>query len=210
MKKISDSTIQRLSKYLRTLEMLEIMDVLTISSGRIAQIEQITSSQVRKDLSFFGSFGRRGLGYNVISLKKKIQGILGVNRPWNVAVVGVGNLGTALIDYNEMRRRKFNIRCIFDNDPAKIGSTIKGLVVQDVSALPKSVKEYNLQIGIITVPIHAAQQVADMLTAAGVRGILTFAPKTLTVPPGIFIQTEDTTTPLETLAYHLSKTRTIT
>lgn len=208
MKKISDSTIQRLSKYLRTLEMLEKMDVQTISSEKIAKIEQITSAQVRKDLSFFGSFGRRGLGYNVTSLKKHIEGILGVDRPWNVAVVGVGNLGTALIDYNEFRKREFNICCIFDNDTAKIGKKIKGLVVQSVSALPENVKKYNIKIGIIAVPAPASQQIADMLAAAGIRGILNFAPKTLASPQGVIIRTEDTTTPLETLTYYLSKART--
>lgn len=208
MKKISDSTIQRLSKYLRTLEMLEKMDVQTISSEKIAKIEQITSAQVRKDLSFFGSFGRRGLGYNVLSLKKHIESILGVDRPWNVAVVGVGNLGTALIDYNEFRKREFNICCIFDNDTGKIGKKIKGLVVQSVSALPENVKKYNIRIGIIAVPAPASQQIADMLAAAGIRGILNFAPKTLASPQGVIIRTEDTTTPLETLTYYLSKART--
>ena len=207
MKKISDSTIQRLSKYLRTLEMLEKMDVQTISSEKIAKIEQITSAQVRKDLSFFGSFGRRGLGYNVISLKKHIEGILGVDRPWNVLVVGVGNLGTALIDYNEFRKREFNICCVFDNDTGKIGKKIKGLVVQSVSALPENVKKYNIKIGIIAVPAQASQQIADMLAAAGIRGILNFAPKTLASPQGVLIRTEDTTTPLETLTYYLSKAR---
>ena len=207
MKKISDSTIQRLSKYLRTLEMLEKMDVQTISSEKIAKIEQITSAQVRKDLSFFGSFGRRGLGYNVISLKRQIQEILGVNRPWNVAVVGIGNLGTALIDYNELQKREFNICCVFDSDPNKIGRNIKGLEVFGVSRLEEKIRELNIQIGIIAVPATSAQQVADLLAAAGIRGILNFAPKTLTPPKGVIIKTEDTTTPLETLTYYLSKNR---
>ncbi len=207
MKKISDSTIQRLSKYLRTLEMLEKMDVQTISSEKIAKIEQITSAQVRKDLSFFGSFGRRGLGYNVTSLKRQIEEILGVNRPWNVAIVGIGNLGTALIDYNELQKREFNICCLFDNDPYKVGRRIKGLEVLEISRLEEKIKELNIQIGIITVPASASQQVADMLAAAGIKGILNFAPKTITAPKGVIIRSEDTTTPLETLTYYLSKNR---
>lgn len=207
MKKISDSTIHRLSKYLHTLETLEKNNIQTISSEKIAKIEQITSANFRKDLSFFGSFGRRGLGYNVSSLKIQIQNILGLNRSWNIALIGIGNLGTALIDYNELKRRDLHVRCIFDKNPQKIGKKIKGLEVLDIKRLPEEIKKQIIQIGIITTPAPAAQHIADMLMDAGIRAILNFAPKTLAAREGAMIRTEDTTTPLQTLTYYLSHTK---
>lgn len=210
MKKISDSTIHRLSKYLHTLETLEKNNIQTISSEKIAKIEQITSANFRKDLSFFGSFGRRGLGYNVSSLKNQIQNILGLNRTWNIALIGIGNLGTALIDYDELKRRDLHVQCIFDKNPQKIGKKIKGLEVLDIKRLPEEIKKQNIQIGIITTPAPAAQHIADMLMDAGIRAILNFAPKTLTPREGAMIRTEDTTTPLQTLTYFLSHTKPLT
>ena len=134
-KKISESTIHRLSMYYRTLSLLEKENHETVSSKELAKREKLTPAQVRKDLSFFGSFGTRGLGYNVIELKTKIAEILGISRDWKVALIGLGNIGSALVSYKEFSRQGFNIVKLFDNDQRKIGSNHKGIIVSDIKNL---------------------------------------------------------------------------
>jgi len=204
MRNVSESTVKRLSKYLRTLSYLEENGIRTISSEKMAQIEGISSAQVRKDLSFFGSFGKRGLGYNVSMLKKKVEDILGLNRPWNIALIGVGNLGTALIDYNEFRKKDFHIILAFDNDPKKIGKKVKGVEVIDIKNLREEVIKHNISIAIITVPAEAAQKIVDLLDQTGVKAILNFTPRTLNPPDSITIRNEDTSTELEALTYYIT------
>ena len=131
MKKISDSTINRLSKYYRTLERLQEKNIETVSSDEIAEIDGVTSAQVRKDLSFFGTFGKRGLGYNIEELKNNIGKILGLNQQWNVAVIGVGNIGMALIDYAEFKKQGFLIKLLLDHDKNKIGKKVKNLEIKN-------------------------------------------------------------------------------
>jgi len=204
MKKISDSTIKRLSKYYRSLEHLIEKGVETVSSEELAEMDGITSAQVRKDLSFFGTFGKRGLGYNTRALKDQIAEILGLNRRWNVAIVGAGNIGRALVAYEEFRKQGFDIKLIMDSDPQKIGNQIHGLPIEDVNRAPELIARERIDIAIIAVPANAAQQVADMLVDAGVKAILNFAPRSLKVPPHVHIKNENMAIEIEALSYHLS------
>ena len=178
-----------------------------ISSHRLAEREGITSAQVRKDLSSFGSFGRRGLGYNVEHLRDQIRSILGLDRRWRVGVVGAGHVGSALIAYRGFRQQGFDVVAIFDRDPERVGQTIGGLTVQDVATMPASVTGGVFEIGVIATPIQAAQEVADALVAAGVRGILNFAPRKLFVPAHVTLRTVDMTMEFESLSFALSQGR---
>lgn len=173
-----------------------------ISSHLLAEREGITSAQVRKDLSYFGSFGRRGLGYNVEHLRTEIRGILGLDRRWRVALVGAGHIGSALLAYRGFADQGFDIVAVYDADPARIGTTVDGLVVQPISALPSAEA---FDVGVIATPIRAAQEVADALVAAGARGILNFAPRKLRIPPDLALRTVDMTMEFESLSFALSK-----
>jgi redox-sensing transcriptional repressor len=204
MARISESTVRRLSHYYRVLEEVEAEGGRLISSHRLAEREGVTSAQVRKDLSCFGSFGRRGLGYNVAHLREEIRSILGLDRRWRVGVVGVGNLGTALLLYRDFERQGFDVVAAFDRDPARIGKPLGALMVRDIAELPEAVKEERLDLGVIATPVRAAQEVADALVAAGVRGILNLAPRKLFVPPHVALRTVDMTVEFESLSFTLA------
>jgi redox-sensing transcriptional repressor len=204
MSRISESTVRRLSHYYRVLEEVEAEGRRMISSHRLAEREGITSAQVRKDLSYFGSFGRRGLGYNVAHLREEIRGILGLDRRWRVAVVGAGHIGSALPAYRGFAGQGFDVVAVFDRDPARIGQRIGTLVVQDVAALASASA---FDIGVIATPLRAAQEVADALVAAGVRGILNFAPRKLFVPAHVALRTVDMTMEFESLSFALREKR---
>ncbi len=203
-KHISDSTIHRLSRYLRLLGRLEADGVKTISSKELAGIKRLTPAQVRKDLSFFGSFGTRGLGYPVSELKTKISEILGLDKRWRVAIVGVGNIGSALVGYKEFLERGFDIRLVFDNDQRKIGSKHKGLLVSDIKNLKEELLANEIEIVALAVPAAVAQEITDIVVSVGVRGILTFAPIHLETPENVFVRREDMTMELEYLTYSIS------
>ncbi|MCB0312027.1 MAG: redox-sensing transcriptional repressor Rex, partial [Calditrichaeota bacterium] len=141
MKKISESTIRRLSKYYRSLEQLIARNTDTVSSDQLAEMDGITSAQVRKDLSFFGTFGKRGLGYNTRALKEQIGEILGLSKEWRVAIVGAGNIGKALVNYGEFRKQGFQVHLIMDSDHGKVGQTIQGLTVESTDHLPQLIKK---------------------------------------------------------------------
>jgi len=173
MRKISDSTIRRLSVYLRFLEQAKAP---TISSGELARLGGTTSAQVRKDLSFFGSFAKRGLGYAVPELTRRIRDILGLERGYRVVLVGAGRMGGALVQYHGFRQRGFHITAIYDQDARKIGSRWNGLVVRDVKHLESDLKKDPSDIAIVATPAEAAQQVVDRLVRSGVKAILNFAP----------------------------------
>lgn len=209
-KKISESTIQRLSLYYRVLSILEVEDIKTISSKELAKQEKLTPAQVRKDLSFFGSFGTRGLGYPVTELKSKIANILGLDREWKVAMVGVGNIGSALVGYKEFQRHGFSINMIFDNDQRKIGSNHKGILVSDISNLKEGLIENNIDIVIIAVPATVAQYIVDDIVEAGVKGILNFAPINLRVPENIILRNENMSMELEHISFSLVNRESIT
>ncbi len=204
MKKISDSTISRLSKYYRTLGRLIEKKVKTVSSDEIAEIDGVTSAQVRKDLSFFGTFGKRGLGYNTVDLQNNIATILGLYKKWNVALVGIGNIGRALVDYQEFKKQGFVIKLLLDNDEDKIGTIVGDLEIKPFAQAVEYLEEEKIQIAIVAVPAKVAQGVVNSLTDTGVKAILNFAPLSLKVPKGVMIKNENMSIELEALSYFLT------
>ena len=205
MKKISDSTISRLSRYYRTLGRLIEKRVKTVSSDEIAEIDGVTSAQVRKDLSFFGTFGKRGLGYNTVDLQNNIGTILGLYKHWNVALVGIGTIGRAVVDYQEFKKQGFVIRLLLDDDENKIGTKVSGQEIKAFSNVAEYMEEEKIQIAIVAVPANVAQGVVNSLTDAGVKAILNFAPLSLKVPDDVMIKNENMSIELEALSYFLTK-----
>ncbi len=205
MSHISEPTVRRLSNYYRVLEEVAAEGKRMISSHLLAEREGITSAQVRKDLSSFGSFGRRGLGYHVEHLRDEIRALLGLDRRWKACLVGAGHIGSALVGYRGFSDQGFDIAAVFDADAARVGRTLEGLVVRHVSQLSP---DDGFEIGVIATPVRAAQEVADLLVAAGVHGILNFAPRKLRVPPEVTLRTVDMTMEFESLSYALTHTRT--
>lgn len=201
--RISDSTVRRLSSYYRILVHLREEGEATVSSFGLAGRVGVTPAQVRKDLSFFGHFGKRGTGYSVPQLESEIRSILGLDRRWRVCLVGAGNLAHALFAYKEFEREGFEIRAILDNNPGKIGQQWDPLTVEPVGMLGAVVKERSLEIGIITTPATAAQEVADLLIEAGILGILNFAPRRLFVPEGVNLRNVNLAIELESLSFAL-------
>jgi redox-sensing transcriptional repressor len=204
MRKIAESTVRRLSLYLRFLEEFEGQGVETVSSEALASRGGTTSAQVRKDLSFFGSFGKRGLGYSVGELVRKLRDILGLGRSYRVAVLGAGKIGSAMVHYQGFPQRGFEIVSIFDSDPAKIGRRWNGLVVRDVNALEAELGQQPVDIAVLAVPAEAAQAVAERLVAAGVKAILNFAPVQLSAPEDVAVKTVNLALELEALSYALA------
>lgn len=204
LKRIADSTVRRLSLYLRFLEEFETAGLTTVSSDELAARGGTTSAQVRKDLSFFGSFGKRGLGYQVAELTQRMRRILGLERDWRVIIVGVGKIGAALAQYEGFRQRGFRVVGLYDADPDKIGREIYNLPVHAISALAEDNRESPVDIAVIAVPAAAAQRVVDDVVAAGILGIMSFAPIQLHVPPEVTINTVNMAMELERLSYALS------
>ncbi|HTM57379.1 MAG TPA: redox-sensing transcriptional repressor Rex [Candidatus Udaeobacter sp.] len=205
MTRVSESTVRRLSHYDRVLEEVQAEGKRMISSHRLAEREGITSAQVRKDLSTFGSFGRRGLGYNVERLREEIRAILGLDRRWKVGLVGAGNIGSALIAYRGFEKQGFDIVAVFDRDSARIGQKLGRHVIQDIAVLPAAARENPFDIGVVATPIRAAQDVANALVAAGVRGILNFAPRKLFVPAHVALSTVDMAMEFEGLSFAITQ-----
>lgn len=203
MKKVSESTVGRLSLYLRLLE--ELNDgVTTLSSEELAALADTSAAQVRKDLSFFGTFGKRGLGYGVEELITTLRSILGLERRWRVAVVGAGKIGAALLGYQDFRRQGFYIESVFDSDDRKIGQRWNGLVVRADEELESALREDAIDIAIIAVPAEAAQSVVDRVVSAGVKAILNFAPVKLRVPVTVALKNVNMAVELEGLSYALA------
>lgn len=200
-KRISESTIHRLSLYYRALSLLDKENYETVSSKELAKREKLTPAQVRKDLSFFGTFGTRGLGYPVNDLKKQIARILGIERMWRVALVGVGNIGSALVSYKEFSRQGFQIVKIFDNDQRKIGSNHKGITVSSIANLERELPEARIEMVILTVPATVAQYIVDDVVKAGIKAILNFAPVNLKVPSDVHLRNENMAMELEYLSF---------
>lgn len=204
LKKISNSTIRRLSVYYNTLSHLKKTGIKTISSHILADIEGFTPAQIRKDLSYFGSFGRRGLGYNVVSLRKKIASILGLNKDWNVILIGAGHLGNAILNYEEIEKKKFHIVKIFDKNPKLVGKRIKGIPIYDISQMERRIDPKTDNLAILTIPPLDVQSVINRLGVIGIKGVLYFASKSVSVPKNMFVINEDTTMELETLTFHIT------
>lgn len=205
--KIPEATIIRLSVYSRHLTEVDRKGIITISSGDIAEGVGVSPAQVRKDLAYFGEFGTRGVGYNVKDLHRHILKILNLSQDWSVTLVGLGNLGLALTTYKGFRERGFVITSIFDSDPKKIGTTINGVEVMSIDRLEETVTNNKTQIGIISVPSHAAQDVADKLVNSGVKAILNFAPGVLNVPPEVELRNVDLAVNLEVLTFNVGTQR---
>lgn len=201
MKKVSDSTVSRLSIYLR---LLEELDVSTLSSEELAEKAGTSAAQVRKDLSFFGTFGKRGLGYVVPELITTLRSILGLERRWRVAVIGAGKIGAALLGYQDFRRQGFYIESVFDSDQSKIGQRWNGLVVRADAEMEDSLRLESTDIAIIAVPADAAQAVVDRVVHAGVKAILNFAPVKLHVPGSVTLKNVNMAVELEGLSYALA------
>ena len=202
-KRISESTIRRLSLYLRALLVLEKEGITTVSSKELASREKLTPAQVRKDLSFFGSFGTRGLGYPVSELRTQISSILGIDRNWRVALFGVGNIGSALVSYKEFARQGFQIVKLFDNDQRKIGSNHKGIVISDIHQMAPEMREAGIEMAVVAVPATVAQYIVDDIVAAGIKAILNFAPVNLRVPEDVYLRNENMSMELEYLSFAL-------
>lgn len=202
--RISDAAVRRLSHYTRFLQVFEAAGVETVSSVDLARQGGMTPAQVRKDLSLFGSFGKRGLGYPVGELRRHIEEILGLGRRWRVALVGAGRLGAALFQYGGFGRQGFDIVAVLEIDPDKIGESWEGVRVEDVADLEKVVRREEIRMGIVTTPAASAQEVSDALVAAGVKGILNFAPRKLDVPAGVRLRDVNLTIELESLTFALT------
>jgi len=203
--KIPEMTVRRLSVYTRCLLQLEEDGVKTVSSQELAERFNLNSAQVRKDLAYFGEFGVRGIGYYVSGLKAELQRILGLDREWTVALVGFGNLGSALFHYKGFGRQGFRIAAIFDDDPAKVGRDVLGVPIFPTSELAREAKARGIQIGIVAVPAEGAQAVTDRLVAAGIKAILNFAPTRIRVPRDVRLKDVDLSIELETLSFYLAK-----
>ncbi|HXD23383.1 MAG TPA: redox-sensing transcriptional repressor Rex [Gemmatimonadaceae bacterium] len=203
MKRIAESTVRRLSAYLRFLEEFESHGHQTISSGELASQGGTTSAQVRKDLSFFGSFGKRGLGYSVSALSASLREILGLGRQWSVVIVGAGKIGAALAQYKGFRERGFKVVAVYDVDHARVGRTLDGVVVRDQKEMESDIARLKPQIALIAVPADAAQPLVDRVVKSGIRAILNFAPAPLTVPAGVTLRSVNMALELEILSYAL-------
>ena len=193
--------VSRLSLYLRELQRLEASGQQTISSGQLGTLLGFSDAQVRKDLGFFGQFGYPGVGYRCDELIRAMQDILGTNHSWNVAMVGVGNLGQALLGYRGFGRQNFAIAAAFDADPTKVGQTVQGLRIQPLEELASTIREQGIRLGMIVVPAERAQEAADRLVAAGIEGIVNFAPVTLALPPHVQNVGVDLAIELEQLSF---------
>jgi redox-sensing transcriptional repressor len=202
-KSVPDIVIGRLPIYLRALNhMLDEGQRIT-ASKELAQRLGISSAQIRKDLSHFGEFGKQGMGYDIAHLRDQIKRILKVDRIWDAALVGAGDLGHAIVQYGGFEGRGFRVACVFDNNPQKIGRRLGRFEICDAVEMPQKLKEMGLKVAIVAVPASAAQAVVDDLVEGGVRAILTYAPITVSVPPGVRVQYSDPVTHLQRMTYYL-------
>src|SRR5690242_21506604 len=199
---IPEATIARLPVYLRVLYACAEQGVSTVSSEELAAAAGVNSAKLRKDLSHLGSYGTRGVGYDVQYLVYQISRELGLTQDWRVVIVGIGNLGHALANYGGFTSRGFTVAALVDADPQVIGETVAGLPVLPLGELGRVVADLGVQIGVVATPGPQAQEVCDRLVAAGVTGVLNFAPCVLTVPDGVMVRRVDLATELQVLAFH--------
>lgn len=202
-RRIAETAVRRLSLYLRSLEQIGHEGRATVSSSDLAAAAGTTAAQVRKDLSHFGSFGKRGLGYTVEPLRDRLSDILGLSRRWKVGLVGAGRIGSALFEYPNFRERGFRIVAVVDRDPEKVGRDWNGVVIEDAGDLEEVFAAREVEVAVLAVPASGAQGAADRVVAAGVRGILNFAPIRLDVPPDVVVNHVDLAVELETLSFAL-------
>jgi redox-sensing transcriptional repressor len=204
--KIPVPTIERLALYSRPLENLLDNGVLVISSIKLADLCGVNPAQVRKDLAYFGEFGTRGVGYDVQDLLKEIKGILATDREWALCIVGIGNLGNALVENENFRRRGYKFLAAFDSDPKKVDRVLScGLTIKPASRITQLVRELHIEIGVIATPPFEAQKVTNLLIDSGVKAILNFAPVQVRALEGCLVENVDFTVRLENLAYHIGE-----
>ena len=201
-RRIPEATVARLPLYYRALMETGERQVATISSERLAELAGVNAAKVRKDLSYLGSYGTRGVGYGVDQLVREVSRELGLTRDWPVVILGLGNLGRALANYRGFSARGFRIVALVDADPSKVGERLGDLTVEPVEALRAVVAERRVAIGVIATPAESAQAVADRLVAAGVRAILNFAPTVVVVPPEVSLRKVDLATELQILSFY--------
>lgn len=204
MKRIADSTVRRLSIYLRFLEEFEERGLATVSSDALARRGGTTSAQVRKDLSFFGSFGKRGLGYSVPELTTALREILGLGREWRVVIIGAGKIGAALAQYRGFRQRGFQIVGAYDTNADKIGRELEGILVRDMNQLEADVALEQPDIAVLAIPSEFAQAALDRVVRAGVHAVLNFAPIQLNAPADVTVKTVNMAMELEGLTFALT------
>jgi len=203
--KISEFTVRRLSNYFRILNELEKRSISTVSSARLAELGNVTSAQVRKDLSYFGNFGTRGLGYKVMELKEAIMKILGLDRRWTLALFGAGFLGHALFFHEGFRDDGFYFSHVYDIDATKVGTSWGKITIEDQRTMEQSLRNDPVEIGVIATPPEAAQDIVDVICQTGVRGVLNFAPSQVTVPDGVWLRNVNLAVALESLSFYLSQ-----
>lgn len=202
--KIPDAAIKRLPIYLRVLQESAEVEVAIISSAELASKTGFTPEQIRKDLAYFGAFGTRGVGYDVVSLSRRITRILGLHRGVDAALIGAGHLGVALARYNLSRHKDVRITAVFDVSPQKVGTELNGVMIQPVPEMVETIRNRGIKIAILAVPASEAQNTAELLEQAGVEAILNFAPAKIRVSPLVTVQNIDLTIELQSLAYYTS------
>ena len=202
-KEIPDIIVSRLPVYLRALRRMQAQKQQTISSQELGEQVGISAAQIRKDLSQFGEFGKQGTGYNIAFLVAKLREILQVEHAWDVALVGMGDMGHALARYQGFSDRGFRVAMVFDNDPTKVGNQVGEYVVRDSRELGKAIREAGIQIAMVCVPAAVAQEVTTLLVEAGIKAILNYAPISLSVPTGVRVQYLDPSIGLQRMTYYL-------
>jgi redox-sensing transcriptional repressor len=205
--KISELTTNRLSVYLRCLNTLSAAGIKSISSQALAEQFNLNSAQIRKDLGYFGEFGVRGVGYNIVDLRAHITKILGLDKPHRVGIVGAGRLGTALANYKGFGRSNFSVVALFDNDEKKIGRRVgeDKILIHDVKKMPRLVADEAIDVMVVAVPARVAQKVLNQIMSAGIKAVLNFAPASLNARLDVKVKTVDLTTSLESLSYYLAR-----
>ena len=203
MKNIPNIIVSRLPVYLRALNHMQAQGQQTTSSQELGECVNVSAAQIRKDLSQFGEFGKQGTGYNIVFLIKKLREILKVDRVWDVAVIGMGDMGHALARYQGFTNRGFRVAMVFDNNPTLIGKEVGGFVIQDAKTMVEAIRGAGIKIAMLTVPAAAAQEVADQIIEAGVKAILNYAPISLSVPASVKLQYTDPAIGLQRMTYYL-------
>ena len=202
--KISVAVIKRLPKYYRYLELIGDKGIIRVSSQELSKITGLTASQIRQDLNHFGAFGQQGYGYNVEELKIELEKIMGVDKPYNVVIIGFGNIGSALLNYSGFKKKGFKVVGIFDNSPEIIGNKANDVVIKDVSELEEVVTREKADIAILAIPAIPAQEITDKLVACGIKGIWNFAPIDLKLPRNVVLENVHLDGSLLTLTYYMN------
>lgn len=202
--KISVAVIKRLPKYYRYLELIGDKGIIRVSSQELSKITGLTASQIRQDLNHFGAFGQQGYGYNVEELKIELEKIMGVDKPYNVVIIGFGNIGSALLNYSGFKKKGFKVVGIFDNSPEIIGNKANDVVIKDVSELEEVVIREKVDIAILAIPAIPAQEITDKLVACGIKGIWNFAPIDLKLPRNVVLENVHLDGSLLTLTYYMN------